>query len=563
MSMDSRGPNGLKGAIGLNFYETDLPLVEQVRRRVDPDVKKWAEARLSGWGELCGGPIARRAEVIDKNPPRLERYDRWGYEVNRVVHHPDGIATKRDLCEAAYTGFRSLDEVKNDPKRIRMAPILGTAFSYMLNQSDTGMGCACGMTRGVAEIVERFGSDDVKERFMPVLTTTDFDELWDGSMFMTERSGGSDLSGSETIAIKDGQHWLLEGDKWFCSNVDGRVILTLARPEGAGSGTKGLGLFLVPATLEDGSPNSIHIRRIKDKLGTRSVPTGEVTYGRAVAHQIGESGIGINRMMEMVNISRLGVALMGIGIARRTLVEAAIYASEREAFGRRIIDYPMVRETLLDMAVEAEAALLLSMEASSTAIELDDEGGDEKRTFLRILTPLAKIRGARIGLDNAVQAVEILGGNGYIEDWPTARQLRDAQCHTIWEGTENINSLDVLRSVVKASAHEALFARVDRALESADEEQAALVSAAKAEAEGAVGGVLSAPDVHAKRFAGHLCNVLSAALLLEQAGKYGSERDGLVASRFVERRLRLPSLLPDVSRWLSDDAFHKVLALDL
>lgn len=544
--------------IGLNFYVADLPLGQGIRRRIDASVWDWADGRLRAWGELCGGPIARRAEVIDRNSPRLERYDRWGREVNQVVHHPDAIAGKRDLCEAGYTGFSWAGEVRSDPLRREAAAVLGSAFTYMLCESDTGMACACGMTAGVARIVDRFASPDVRERFLPHLTTTSYDDLWDGAMFMTERSGGSDLSNTETTAMKDGEVWLLEGEKWFCSNVDARAILTLARPEGAGAGTKGLGLYLVPSVLDDGTPNSIRIRRIKDKLGTRSVPTGEVIFDRAVAHQLGEPGAGINRMMEMVNVSRLGVALMGAGIARRSVMEAALFASQRETFGRRIDRYPMVRETLVDMQVEAEAALALCLECSAIGGRLDAGRGDEyDEALLRILTPLTKIRAARTGLQNAVEAVEVLGGNGYIEDWPTARQLRDAQCHTIWEGTENVNSLDVLRAMVKAGAHRSLFARIDGIIDGAGASFAEALRASAREAQESIPLVAGAADVHARRFANFLADLVAAALLVE--GAAADERSALVASRYLDRHLRGQARLPDVAPYLSDEGFERIV----
>lgn len=543
----------------MNLFDLDLPLRQHLARRVDPANWFWAEERLRAWGALCGGPVLTRAEVIDRNPPRLERYDRWGHEIDRVVHHPDALATKRDLCEAGFTSFRWSDDVRGDPTHRQAGALLGSVFTYLLCQSDTGMACACGMTSGVAEIVDRFADDEVREEFLPHLTSMDFDQLWDGSMFMTERSGGSDLSNTETSATKDGETWLLEGEKWFCSNIDGKAILTLARPEGAEEGTKGLALFLVPSVF-DGVPNGIKMRRLKDKLGTRSVPTGEVLFDRSRAYRIGEPGVGINRMMEMVNLSRLGVALMGAGIARRTLMEAVAHAGERTAFGRKLRDHPMVRETLVDMQVRAEAALVLCMETAWLGGKADAgtaEPGDAEQA--RILTPLAKIRATRTGLQNAIEAVEIFGGNGYIEDWPTARQLRDAQCHTIWEGTENINSLDVLRAIAKQGAHEALIARVEAIVsEAADNETAELISRALDEARRSVREVVAAPELHARRLANFLADIAASALLLDSAGE--SDRARLVASYHAARTLGSSGRFPDLSRWLADDAFSEIVS---
>ena len=201
--------------------------------------------------------------------------------------------------------------------------------------------------------------------------------------------------------------WLLNGSKWFCSNVDAKAIATLARPEGADPGLRGLALFLVPATRADGTPNSIRIKRVKDKMGTRSVPTAEVDFVDTEAYILSSpksdssEGRGFNRMMSMVNGSRLGVAAMGLGIARRCFLEASIYAAQREAFGRRLDGLPLVQETLLGMAVEVEAAAAVVFEASSLA---GRHGDEEARRLYRIMVPLSKFRAARRGLEVASQA---------------------------------------------------------------------------------------------------------------------------------------------------------------
>ena len=242
----------------------------------------------------------------------------------------------------------------------------------------------------------------------------------------------------------------------------------LARPEGARDGSRGLATFIVPSHLADGSSNGFRIKRLKPKLGTVAVPTGEVTLdgaarlaggtasgpvedagttsaGDAGASDGARDGRGINRMMEMVNGSRFGVALMGLGIHRRSWLEAAIYAARREQFGHRIDSYPLVRETLVDLLVDLEAGLALTFECAAAARLAPSP--EEGALLRRIAIPLAKLRTCRVGLESAMHALEVFGGNGYMEDWPVARQLRDAQCHTIWEGTENICAIDVRRAM--------------------------------------------------------------------------------------------------------------------
>jgi alkylation response protein AidB-like acyl-CoA dehydrogenase len=541
----------LESAVGLNWYEADPNLRALMTRYLSPQDRGWAEERLLRWGEICGGPIAANAEVIDRNPPQLERYDAWGNEVNRVVHHPGGVESRRYVWEEGPHALRA--EGKEVP------PVLLYAFNYLLSQSDTGMVCATGMTDGVIDLVDRHAPPGIREELMAHLMAPSFDDGWDGAMFMTELRGGSDLSTTETTARqKDERTWLLNGSKWFCSNVDAKSIATLARPEGADPGLRGLALFVVPATRADGTPNGIHVKRIKDKLGTRSVPTAEVDFVDAEAHILSDpksstsESRGFNRMMSMVNGSRLGVATMGLGIARRCFLEAAIYAAHREAFGRRLDELPLVEETLLQMAVEVEAAGAIIFEAAAQAGRSGDE---EARRLYRILVPLAKFRAARRGLEVASQGLEVLGGNGYIGNWPLARQFRDAQCHTIWEGTENIISLDVLRSIAKEHAHDALLGRVDEALAKAEHPALAsvrgAVEGARSEAVEALGVMASLPRelqlLHARRITDLLADLTQAALLVEEAAeelaKDGSARKAAVAHLFArehlaERRLR-------------------------
>ncbi len=300
---------------------------------------------------------------------------------------------------------------------------------------------------------------------------------------------------------------------------------------------------MVPRHRRDGSRNGIRIHRLKDKLGTRAVPTAEADFVDAEAYLLsgGEpatDGRGINRMMEMVNTSRLGIAVMSLGIMRRSFLESAIFAAHRAAFGKPIQDLPMMREMLVGMLVELEAAAALVFAAAH------DEGA-----VARLLTPIAKLRVTRRGIELASMAVETHGGNGYIENWPVARQLRDAQCHTIWEGTENIICLDIMRAFRDEQVLQAVFS----ALEARTQRTSAMLdpvreSIAKglSEVREAL-GFLSRADrdlaqLRARSFANYLADVVQAALLLEEAEweleHRGSARKALVAHLFAESHLR-------------------------
>jgi acyl-CoA dehydrogenase len=540
----------MEEAIGLNWYLVDPNLRLQMDRHVRAPDLDWADGKLRAMGALIGGPVARNAEVTDRNPAQLVRWDREGNEVNQVVHHPTALETKRLLWKNDFLHLRWSDEVVRRGRPVPAALLI--AYQYLLSQAETGMLCSVGMTNGVLRLVERYGDDEARALFAARLRLNDYDRGWDGSMYLTERAGGSDLGATETTArLVDGT-WKLNGTKWFCSNVDGRAIVTLARPEGAPAGIKGLALFALPRVFPDGHPNGVHIRRIKDKLGTRAVPTGEIDLVDATAYLLtgGEEardGRGINRMMEFVNESRLAVAAMGAGIMRRAFLEAAIRAAHRRAFGRPIADHGMVREQLLDLMVASEAAAAMLFCIGGRLPEASDTVGQDRLT--RILVPLTKMRCTRGGVESASAALEIFGGNGYIENFPIARQLRDAQCHTLWEGTENILALDMLRACAREQAHTALLALIGEAVERADSPLLARSRDAVARGRARVAENLARlgaadPEVAALRarlLANEVADVVQAALLLEEAqwelSARGSARKAVVAAWFTRARL--------------------------
>jgi len=550
-------------AIGLDWYEMD-PNLRLLLDRLLPnrDDRAFAEEIVARYGDLVGRTVAARAEVTDKHGPRLDRYNRWGEDVGVVTHHPSWLENKADLVRAGFAGGLQAHSGRSVPA------VVTAATSYLVSQAETAVYCALGMTGGAADIVERYGPAEIRSEFLRRLVSLDPDQSWEGGMFLTERQGGSDVGANTTRAVQDGAEWRLFGDKHFCSNVDADVFIVLARPEGAPSGSRGLATFIVPRHLPDGRANGFNVKRLKPKLGTVGVPTGEVTLDGAQAWLAGpqprtgddpapaaadaaRDGKGINRMMEMVNGSRFGVALMGLGIHRRSFLEAAIYAGRREQFGKRIDAYPLVRETLVDLLVDLETGLALTFECAAAARSADSP--EEGARLRRIAIPLAKLRCCRVALESASTALEVFGGNGYMEDWPMARQLRDAQCHTIWEGTENICAIDVRRAMKADAAHEAVLDRIDRAVKIAEEGATGevlapavqAVRAAREDVAEACRHVLGAPEdlalLQLRRLAYLMADTLEGALACEEAAwslaSNGDARKAAVARRFVTRRL--------------------------
>lgn len=543
-------------AIGQDWYRLDPNLRLLLDRHLpDPVDRAFAETHVARFGELVGKVIAPRAEQTDKHPPVLQRFDRWGAEVDQVVHHPTWLDSKADLVR---NGFTSLETLAGRP----VPAVVTASLAYLVSQAETAIYCGLGMTTGAADIVQRYAPAAVRADLAGRLASVDPDQAWEGGMFLTERQGGSDVGANTTRAVQDGDEWLLFGEKHFCSNVDAEVFIVLARPDGAPPGTRGLATYIVPRLLPDGSANGFAIKRLKPKLGTTGVPTAEVALDGARAWlaggdrsegetPTGRDGRGINRMMEMVNGSRFGVALMGLGIHRRSFLEAAIYAARRSQFGNRIDDYPLVRETLVDLLVDLEAGMAGTYECAGAARSAPD--AESGRLVRRILIPLVKMRCTRIALQAATSALEVFGGNGYMEDWPMARQLRDAQCHTIWEGTENILCIDVRRAMRAENAHMALFARVEQALDNAAGRKALaatvdIVAGALSETRRAVDHMAEMNDdlalLHSRRLAELLADVTESALLVEEAAwsldGTGDARKAAVARRFAARRLSTP-----------------------
>jgi len=551
-------------AAGLDWYSLDPNLSALLDRHLpDPDDRARAEEHVARFGTLVGEVIAPRAEVTDKHGPVLRRFDRWGEEVDDVVHHPNWTQNKADLVR---NGFVSLETLAGQP----VPGVVTASVSYLVSQAETAIYCGLGMTSGAADIVERYAPAAARDDLLGKLRSLDPDTAWEGGMFLTERQGGSDVGANTTRAVQDGDEWLLSGEKHFCSNVDAEVFIVLARPEGAPAGSRGLATYIVPRILPDGTANGFRIKRLKSKLGTVGVPTGEVSLDGARAWLAGGTGAleggvgsgvadaardgrGINRMMEMVNGSRFGVALMGLGIHRRSFLEAAIYSARRAQFGNRIDSYPLVRETLVDMLVDLEAGMAATYECAAAARGAHD--AEAGRLVRRILVPLAKMRCTRMALWAASTGLEVLGGNGYMEDWPMARQLRDAQCHTIWEGTENILCIDVRRAMRGEQAHIALLGRVEQALETGSGHKVLAgaldtVAASLGDTRLAISYLERAPDdmalLQSRRFAELLADTVEGALLVEEAAwaldRSGDARKAAVARRFVSRRLATPAL---------------------
>ncbi len=534
------------GATGLNWYTADPSLQFLMRYYLAPHELAWAQPHLERLGALIGGRIAELAEQTDKNPPRLVKYDRWGHDISKVVLPDSAVEARRLLLAHRFSAPAIQAEAQRAGVRLE---ILSAASSYLLNQADIGLTCALGTGGAMVQtLVNQFAPPDVRDLVMPKLLSGE----WVGAtaQAFTERAGGSDLAELETTATPHGDAWLLNGLKWFVSNADAQAFVVLAKPVGAPDSGKGVCPFLVLTQRRDGSRNGVRIRQLKDKLGTRSVVSAEVEFEDAEAFmlaaqtEVGGDGQGLARMMAMTNDARLGVAMMGLGCARRALVESLCYARAREAFGRALIDHPLMRRKLVEMIVDVEAVQALVFDSYGVP---NHQRGRTHTDRLRLGPPLVKLRAARLGITMASDAIEIHGGNGYIETWPVARILRDAQVNTIWEGTDNILCLDVRRAIERAGADAPLLERLREAVANAGEQDATtrLVARRIDDLEAAIAAWkrLDRATAEARLYplAQFMGDVYAGALLVEQAAweqqHEGRARKALVARLFADRYL--------------------------
>jgi alkylation response protein AidB-like acyl-CoA dehydrogenase len=344
---------------------------------------------------------------------------------------------------------------------------------------------------------------------------------------MTEQQGGSDVGANAVEARRVNGHWRLYGRKYFCSNVGGEVVLALARPEAGAGGTRGLGLFLVRRVLANGARNSYRVDRLKDKLGTRAMATGEVTLEGAEADLVGDLEHGFQQMTPMLNITRLHNAIASAAGMRRALMLARCYAAQRSAFGRRLDEQPLQRQVLIQLAVQADAALLLTMRLAALLGRIECTLASESEQLLfRVGTSLAKLYTAKLAVAAASEGVEAFGGQGYMEDTGIARLLRDAQVLPIWEGTTNVLSLDVLRVLAKPGVAEAFLDELDR-----------LDSPSRLRAKDAIQRVAAMEPELAQRFGRRIAFTLAESWIdgLVQASAGQGSREQLVARLWSAR----------------------------
>ncbi|MEU3332631.1 acyl-CoA dehydrogenase family protein [Glutamicibacter creatinolyticus] len=548
----------------MNYATGDPALLPLVERYLDAADRELLTPLLLDLGRDLDERLAELADMADKNPPSLEHFDRDGSRVDRILYHPSYL----ELSEAAYETYglsalshRGIHGWEGTPPHLAKY-----ILSYLFVQAEFGLACPVSMTDAAARTLRKFGDPQLFDEYIEKLTSTTPGERYTGAMFMTETQAGTDIAMTETRAVRDGNAWRLTGKKWFTSNPDADVVLTLARYPGGDDTTRGVGLFMLPKVLPDGTRNSYVIDRLKDKFGTRSMPSGEITLDGAWALQVGELNRGFRQMAEMINTSRLSNAMRAAALMRRSVKEAVEHSRQRVVFGKALIDQPLMRMTLLPLQLEAEAALGMVFHAGDV-LERADAGDQLAKDQIRVLTPIAKHYICKRVRWVAGESMEVRGGNGYIEDWPNTRLVRDSHLGSIWEGSSNVIALDVLRCLRKFNAHRVLAESMHAKLQPLQATDAApgaqqLVGAfeslvARGDA------LLEADDATAQaligRYTDDLARNIMGVLLLEQAQHEleiaGNYRKLLVANSYLAMVLgEVNGSMPEAVNWVQQIA---------
>lgn len=523
-----------------NQYDDDLLLRAYLRWRLPANMRAEIEPELRRLGHRVVTDIFALGEAAEASPPRHVPYDPWGRRVDRIDtsdawHQLDRIAATEGIVATGY------ERTHGAHSRIDQFARL-----YLFSPSSALYSCPLAMTDGAARFLEVHADDSVQPVFTH-LTSRDPNEFWTSGQWMTERTGGSDVGSTSTVArCEEGDTYRLYGSKWFTSATTSQVAMTLARIEGAPPGSPGLSVFLITLRDGDGMLRNIRIDRLKDKLGTRALPTAELTLEGTPARLVGGAGDGILKIATLFNVTRVYNAVAAVAGMRRAIALASDYARRRRAFGKALIEHPLHVETLADMRLELRAAFLLAFRV----VELlgKDECGDaieSESQLLRFLIPVAKLYTARQAIAVASEAIEAFGGAGYVEDTGIPRLLRDAQVLSIWEGTTNILSLDTLRAMERSDVFAAWTTDVRRRLSgvkvagllSCTERTLSAVQRVEAYTARAERGGSAFQQAGARAFAYAIARTEAAAILIEHADAQPDRVAVTSAQRWCARQL--------------------------
>jgi acyl-CoA dehydrogenase len=543
-----------------NQYEDDRVLRSLLARRFGGRIPAAVEEALRAMGELAGGELYRMQLDDRLNEPRLVQWDAWGNRIDRIELSPLWQRAERLAAEFGLvaTGYEA--------EHGALARTVQFALVHLFHPSTDVYSCPLAMTDGAARTLLESGNRTLAERAVPHLTSRDPARFWTSGQWMTESTGGSDVGASETIARRQGEGWTLWGRKWFTSAATSQMALTLARPEGNGPGGRGLALFYVETRDEGGRLDHIQVLRLKDKLGTRKVPTAELVLDGTPAIPVAGTADGVRQIVPMLTLTRTWNSVCAASFMRRGIALARDYARRRVAFGQPLSRQPLHVQTLAAMQAEYEAAFHLCFELIHLLGRAEHgEADGDARALLRLMTALAKLTTGKQAVAVSTEAIECFGGAGYVEDTGLPVIVRDSQVLPIWEGTTNVLSLELLKACGDGGPLAVLRRRIAACARACrDDRLVAAVSIAGTAADQALAwhraaGASGPPalEAYARGFALTLGRATALALMCEHAQwSLDAEQDGharAAALAFSTTRInQLDGIEPDDAALLAD-----------
>ncbi len=443
-----------------NFFHSDKILKNYLKENSTSSGFSYMTGKLDLIGKEAAGRMNELSLTADKLSPELIKRNSLGETINEINFHPAywelmKIAVKSEM-------FRVKWEPSLREKFSTERHLLGFGSGYLFAMSECGQFCPLCMTDGVAKLIDLFCDDEDKARLMPHIFTDNAADFFSGAMFLTEKTGGSDVGANIATATHiEGKKYLLNGEKWFCSNANADLIFALARTDSGVKGTKGLSIFLVEKHLPSGEKNPIDIIRIKDKLGVRSMASAECMLTDTVGKLVGNEFEGFKVMVEMINVSRLYNSVAALACSRRALAEAYQFLCYRETFGKPAVEHALIRTKLTELGSLHVADFYLVWRAVKS-LELADAGNEREAQLLRIINPMTKKWSAETGVYITRESMELMGGLGYIEDTVMPKLMRDSMVLPIWEGSGNIIILDMLRAMAKTKGFDVICEEISK-----------------------------------------------------------------------------------------------------
>lgn len=445
-----------------DFYKSDLILRQYLSKKLSQEGLAYMEGKLEALGKNAAQEMDALSMLADKNGPELLKRNFFGEDIDEVRFHPAYDRMMQIAIDSEMFSVKWKPELRNRfPGELHR---LGFASGYVYALSELGQYCPLCMTDGVARLIDLYCTEADKERLLPHIATKNLEEFYTGAMFLTEKSGGSDVGRNITKAEHlEGDYYKLSGEKWFCSNVNAELIFALARTDESVEGTRGLSIFLIEKYLPNGEKNPLPIVRLKDKLGVRSMASAECVLDGTVAKLVGPEFQGFKIMTDMINLSRLYNSVAALSGGRRALVEAYNFNLYRKSFGKTAIEHALIRNKFFELGSLHVANFYLTWRAIE-ALDNADMGNETAKQLARLLTPMVKKWSAETAVYTTRESMELMGGIGYIEDGVLPKIMRDVMVLPIWEGAGNIMTLDMLRASFKSDGLKVMLEEIQSSL---------------------------------------------------------------------------------------------------